>query len=178
MSMNRRRMLGTGAAALATMALPGVAAAQGEDAGGTVAGGGAVETPLGMIDFGVLARPAADGKVTGMFTLSDFTVPGSPTVLQSTQLSRLGAYNDEVPTARQIIGWLSAGGATVLFLLQVDDAGGPGSGEDTVNLVVGGAAAPFLEGEEKAACDCADYSYSLKGTVVRGDILVAPAGDA
>jgi hypothetical protein len=110
-----------------------------------------------------------------MFTLSDRTQPGNPTVLQSTQLSRLEAYNDEAPGARQLIGWVTAGGTSALFLLQVDDVEGPGSGKDTFNLVVGSAAAPFLEDEEKAACDCADYSYSLEGTVVHGDILVVPA---
>jgi hypothetical protein len=57
-------------------------------------------------------------------------------------------------------------------VLEVVDAGGPGSGDDTFALAVGQAAAPYLEGEEKNACDCENYSYSLEGAVVAGDVLV------
>jgi hypothetical protein len=110
--------------------------------------------------------------VAGAFTLRDMTQPGNPTVLLSSQLNRLEPVSDDTPESRQLIGWVSTGAESALFLLRVEDLDGPGSGKDTFNLVVGGAAAPFLEGEEKAACDCANYSYSVKGTVVSGDILI------
>jgi hypothetical protein len=172
MPINRRHMLGAGAAALAGLALPGAIAAQDVPAGELLAGGGAIETPLGTIDFGLAAQAGADGKVMGALTLRDMTQPGNPTVLQSTQLNRLEPLSDDSATGRQLIGWVSTGNASALFLLRVEDLAGPGGGKDTFSLVVGGAAAPFLEGEEKSACDCANYSYSVKGTVVTGDILI------
>lgn len=178
MPMNRRVMLGAGAAAVAGLAAPGAIAAQADVAGDMLAGGGAIETPLGTVDFGLVARAGADGAVTGALTLADFTQPGNPTVLRATRLNRLEPISDDSATGRQLIGWASAGGQTALFVLRVEDLGGPADGEDTFSLVVGGAAAPFLDGEEKAACDCANYSYSVKGPVVSGDILIVAAGDA
>lgn len=170
--MNRRRILRVGAAALAGLALPGAVAAQ-DTAGELLAGGGAVETPLGTIDFGLVASADAEGKVTGELTLRDMTQPGNPTVLRSTQLNRLEPISADAPDGRQLIGWASSGGRSAIFVLRVEDLDGPGSGKDTFSLAVGEAAAPFLEGEEQSACDCADYSYSVKGTVVAGDVLIA-----
>jgi hypothetical protein len=172
MQMNRRAMLGAGAAAIAGLALPGAGAAQ-DGAGELLAGGGAVETPLGTIDFGLVVSADVDGKVAGELTLRDMTQPGNPTVLRSTQLNRLEPISADAPDGRQLIGWVTSGAESAIFVLRVEDLDGPGSGKDTFNLVVGEAAAPFLEGEEKSACDCADYSYSVKGTVVAGDILIA-----
>lgn len=173
MQMNRRAMLGAGAAAIAGISLPGAVAAQDSTASGElVAGGGAIETPLGTVDFGLVATADADGKLSGQLTLRDMTQPGNPTVLQSSQLNRLEPVSADAPTSRQLIGWATSGAESALFVLRVEDVDGPGSGKDTFNLVVGGAAAPLLEGEEKSACDCADYSYSVKGTVVAGDILI------
>lgn len=175
MSMNRRRMLGTGVTAMAALAIPARGVAQDDGAVGTVAGGGAVETPLGMVDFGLVARADAGGTVSGQFSLTDFTQPGNPVVMRSSQLNRLEAYDESAPNARQIVGWVSAGGEAALFVLRVDDLGGAGSGEDTFSLHVGEAAAPLLDGEEQKACDCATYSYSLEGPVVRGDVMVVTA---
>ncbi len=167
-------MVGAGAAAIAGLTLSGAATAQDTAGGGDLlAGGGAVETPLGTIDFGLVAIADAEGAVTGEMTLRDMTQPGNPTVLRSTQLNRLEPVSDDSPGSRQLIGWVTSGGQTALFVLRVEDLDGPGSGKDTFNLVVGEAAAPLLEGEEKSACDCANYSYSVKGTVVAGDILIA-----
>jgi hypothetical protein len=170
--MNRRSLIGTGVASLAGIGMSGRAVAQDDAAVGMVAGGGSVETALGTVDFGLAARVDAEGAVTGLLTLRDFTQPGNPVVLQSTQLNRLEPMPEEGAGAWQLIGWASAGGQQALFVLRVDDADGPGSGKDTVALRVGESAAPLLEGEEQAACDCADYSYSLEGTVVAGDIIV------
>lgn len=172
--MNRRRMLGAGAAALAGFAVSSPVAGQDGPGGGAIlAGGGAVETPLGTIDFGLAASADAEGKVTGELTLRDMTQPGNPTVLRSTQLNRLEPISSDAPDGRQLIGWVTSGAESAPFVLRVEDLDGPGSGKDTFNLVVGAAAAPFLDGEEKSACDCATYSYSVKGTVVAGDILIA-----
>ena len=173
--MNRRRAIGTGVASLAALAIPGGMAAQ-DEAGAIemVAGGGAVETALGLVDFGLVARANEDGSVTGSLTLRDFTQPGNPVVMQSTQFNRLEVPSGDSPGARELVGWVSAGGSTVLFLLHVDDVDGPGSGEDVFRLYVGEAAAPFFDGDEQSACDCADYSYAIEGQVVQGDILVVP----
>ncbi len=170
MPMNRRQMLGTGAAAVAAAALPGGMLAQEEtlSGAGMVAGGGAVETVLGPVDFGLVAVSSASGELTGTLTLRDLTQPGNPVVMQSTLLSRLEADSDVGPDARRLIGWVSAGGKTAIFVLQVEDLGGPGSGKDTLSLHVGTAAAPYLEDEEKSICDCADYSYSVEGMCCRG----------
>lgn len=174
MRMNRRRLIGAGAASMVSLALPGAIVARQDTAlpAGIVAGGGAVETPLGLVDFGVTAQVGVDGEVTGAFTLSDLTQPGNPTILQSIQLDRLEAHDEAQPNARQVVGWARGSGQTAPFVLRVGDEGGPGAGKDTFNLYMGEAAAPYLEGDEKAICDCADYSYQLEGSVVRGDIMV------
>lgn len=174
MHINRRAMMGAGAAALAGLALPGVASAQdGAGTGTLIAGGGAVETALGAVDFGLAAHAGAEGTVTGLLTVRDLTQPGNPTIVQSSQLTRLEPVAEGGAGEWQLTGWASAGGQTALFVLRVADMGGPGSGKDTFSLAVGTAAAPFFEDEERAACDCATYSYSLEGTVVSGDIIVS-----
>lgn len=172
--MNRRKLVCAGAGSIAAMTMAGrVSAQEGEQgAVGIVAGGGAVETPLGLVDFGLIAQVDDAGTVTGSLRLRDFTQPGNPVVMQSTQLNRLTTSTDDARDARELVGWVSAGGSTVLFLLQVEDVDGPGSGKDAFRLYVGEAAAPFFEGEEQSACDCADYSYAVEGMVVQGDILV------
>lgn len=172
--MNRRRLVGMAAGSVAAMAMLGNATAQesGPAATEVIAGGGAVETVLGLVDFGLVARVNEDGTVTGSLTLRDFTQPGNPVVMQSTQLNRLEASSGDTPNARDLVGWVSTGGQTAIFLLQVEDVDGPGSGKDVFRLYVGEAAAPFLEGEEQSACDCADYSYAVEGVVIQGDILV------
>lgn len=57
-------------------------------------------------------------------------------------------------------------------MLQVEDLGDPGSGEDTFNLVFGEAAAPFLTGEDNSGCDCGGLGYSIRSNVVEGDLSV------
>ena len=172
--MNRRRLMGMAAGSVAAMAMLGNASAQESGAAVTemIAGGGAVETVLGLVDFGLVARANEDGAVTGSLTLRDFTQPGNPVVMQSTQLNRLEVSSGDAPNVRELVGWVSTGGQTAIFLLQVEDVDGPGSEKDTFRLYVGEAAAPFLEGEEQHACDCADYSYAIEGVIVQGDILV------
>lgn len=173
MQINRRAVVGVGAAAIAGLTIPAAAAAQGATgAGELVAGGGSVETPLGTVDFGLVAAADGEGAVTGELSLRDMTQPGNPTILQSTQLNRLEPIAEGADAGRRLIGWATAGGQTALFVLEVEDFAGAGSGEDTFHLAVGEAAAPYLEGEEQSACDCADYSYSVKGVVVAGDILI------
>jgi hypothetical protein len=171
--MSRRRAVRAGTATLAAIAVPAAAVAKGgASAQEMVAGGGAVETALGLVDFGMVARVADDGSVAGSLTLADFTMPGRPIVLRSTQLNRVEAHDAARPSARRVIGWASTGGATVPFVLQIEDSGSPGSGDDAFALYVGEAAAPFVEGDEAQVCDCADVSYTLEGSVVNGDILL------
>jgi hypothetical protein len=173
--MSRRRALRAGTATLAVIAMTAAAAAQeGASAREIVAGGGAVETALGLVDVGLVARVADDGSVAGSLTLADVTMPGRPIVLRSTQLNRVEAHDAARPSARRVIGWAPTAGATALFVLQIEDSGSPGSGDDAFALHVGEAAAPLLDGDEAQVCDCADVSYTVEGPVVDGDILLVP----
>ncbi|HEV2068006.1 MAG TPA: hypothetical protein VGR08_14345, partial [Thermomicrobiales bacterium] len=57
------------------------------------------------------------------------------------------------------------------FLLRVEDTAGIGNAADTLNLVFGEAALPFLPGDGGKACDCGGFTYSLRGTVATGDLM-------
>ena len=174
--VTRRAALGGALAGLAAGAVngigvPGVAAAEEVDG---IAGGGVVPNGAGEAQFSLaVVRVPREGQapmLTGAFVLSDPNAPEGATLIQSTDLTEFTAFSTERPHARQIVGWATVNGSgTVPFLLQVEDTGAPGAGEDTFNLVVGQAAAQFLSAQGKA-CDCGQYSYGLRGALTSGDL--------
>jgi hypothetical protein len=140
------------------------------------AGGGTVQTSIGEAQFSlaVFARDRGDGSPVALmrsFQLQDLSDPANPVMMASDELTSYSAYSTALPNARQITGWAKVNGSGPYpFLLQVEDAAAIGDAADTFNLVFGEAALPFLPGEGGKACDCGGFSYSLKGTLVTGDL--------
>ena len=187
-SLTRRARLRTGAAGGASMAaarLQRNAAVQGQ---GTAdmppavmtdgyAGGGTVPTPTGDAQFSlaVFAREPADGTsatITGSFQLEDLSDPANPVTMTSDELTSYTAFSTSLPNARQVTGWAKVNGSgPYLFLLRVEDTAGVGDAANTLNLVFGEAALPFLPGDGSKACDCGGFTYSLRGTVATGDLM-------
>ncbi|HWV35090.1 MAG TPA: hypothetical protein VNZ55_05610 [Thermomicrobiales bacterium] len=190
--LSRRRLVGIGAmgvAAGAMLSLPAMAV-NAQDASGTpeanvttdgIGGGGSVPNGGGAAQFALtaFALPNPDGgepAFHGSFTLKDESDPNNPIDMASQFFNQITAYSTDHPNARQIIGWANVNsGGPYPFLLQVEDVGPAGSGEDTFNLVFGNAALPFMHTDQKV-CDCGGFSYSLKGTVTVGDIVLFPLG--
>lgn len=192
-----RRGIVRGAAigALATVALaaPGVrssAMASAQDSASTpvanvtadgIGGGGMVPNGAGKAQFGLtaFAVAGADGAEPtfhGSFMLKDLNDPVNPVDMASEFFNQITAFSKDHPNARQIIGWAKVnGGGPYPFLLQVEDLGTAGSGEDTFNLVFGNDALPFLDTEAKK-CDCGGFTYTLRGKVAEGDLVLFPLG--
>jgi hypothetical protein len=141
-----------------------------------IAGGGTLmnvgnEVPFSLAVF-AREQEGAEPLVQGTFRVNDPSDPHNPVMLESEFFNSITAFSKEAPNARQIQGWARVNGnGPFPFLLQVEDVGEPGAGEDTVNLVFGDAALPFLGGEAKN-CDCGGYSYSLRSNVVAGDLAL------
>lgn len=187
MMVSRRTFSGLLAAGFGAMAGEGVLA---QDAtplpgGGSgidgVAGGGTlsqmgVDVPFSLMAFSV---PGLDGEpVTGGFLrIVDTSTLNHPLLIEATEIVSVEPLSEQSPTGRQVIGFgtLNMNGRYP-FMLQVEDLGDPGSGEDTFNLVFGEAAIPFLTGEDKSGCDCGGLGYSIRSNVVEGDLAVL-AGD-
>jgi len=183
-SITRRRFA---AVSLAGLAASGGRLAMAQDPPPTVeiittdgiAGGGTLmnlghEVPFSLAVF---AREQEGGEpvVQGTFRLNDSS-PDNPVIIEGEFFNAVSAFSEEAPNARQIQGWARANGnGPFPFLLQVEDVGEPGSGEDTFNLVFGDAAIPFLGGEAKN-CDCGGFSYSLRSNVVAGDLALFALG--
>lgn len=183
-----RRRLGGMLAALGAISAAG-AAAQDATPGATpladedslvidgVAGGGTlsqmgVEVPFSFMAFSV---PGADGDpvIGGFLRLVDDGTPNHPLLIEASDIVSVALLSAQSTTGRQITGYGTINGyGRYPFMLQVEDLGPPGSGEDTFNLVLGEAAAPFLTGEDKSGCDCGGLGYSIRSSVTRGDISV------
>lgn len=182
-----RRRLGGLLAALGAATVTGVSAQDStpvatpilDAAGGIdgVAGGGVlrqmgVDVPFSLMAFSV---PGRDGEpvVGGFLRLVDDSTPNHPLVIEASEIVSIEPFSTQSTTGRQIIGvgTLNMNGRYP-FMLQVEDLGDPGSGEDTFNLVFGEAAAPFLTGEDNSGCDCGGLGYSIRSNVVEGDLSV------
>lgn len=137
--------------------------------GGTLSQNG-VDVPFSLMAFSV---PGPDGApVTGGFMrLVDKSTLNHPLLIEATEILSLAPLSAQSLTGRQVIGWgtLNMHGRYP-FMLQVDDRGEPGSGEDTFNLVFGEAALPFLTGEDKSGCDCGGLGYAIRSNVIAGDL--------
>lgn len=184
---SRRRVLGMSGAVLGGFLAGRVAMAQEATAPPVeivttdgIAGGGTLTNAGNDVPFSlaVFARAQEGGEpvVQGTFRLIDRSVPGDPVVIESEFFNSISAFSTAEPDARRIQGWARANGnGPFPFLLQVEDVGEPGAGEDTVNFVFGDAALPFLGGEAKN-CDCGGFSYSLRSNVVAGDLALFALG--
>lgn len=142
-----------------------------------VCGGGTLQTIGGEATFSlsIATMPPAFGASgpLGSFTVRERTSAGSTVLLEAYTLVRMEQLSEKATTGRSIVGWGMLGGSGQYpFILQVEDLGAPGEGKDTVNLVFGASAAPFLGGEAHLGCDCGGYSYELRSTVLTGDITV------
>jgi hypothetical protein len=129
-------------------------------------GGGVVQTPLGTVQASFCGNkvPFKGGTQTvigGALQWSDPAWHGTGLRLQSTQITSYGHLPGT--TVRELIGFATVNGAGKhRFVLHALDAGEPGSGKDTVKLIVsgvtGGGAAP------------SGPHYVAGGRLVQGDL--------
>jgi len=143
-----------------------------------IGGGGVVPTGYGNATFALtaFALPDAEGKpvFNGGFTLSDPNFSEEPILMVSQFFNEIIAFSTAQPNARQIMGWaLVNERGPYPYMLQVSDIGAIDKGEDSFNLVFGNAALPFMKADAKN-CDCAGFTYSLRGTVAQGDLIFFP----
>lgn len=186
--MTRRGVMLTGAAGLAIGVLGTAGAgvmAQDETAtpvenvtADGIGGGGLVPTGYGDATFALtaFALPGADGQpvFNGGFTLSDPANPDEPIVMVSQFFNQITAYSTSQPNAREIMGWATVNDrGPYPYVLQVEDMGPVGSGQDSFNLVFGNDALPFIHTDAKK-CDCGGFTYSLRGTISQGDLVLFP----
>ncbi|MGN6483713.1 MAG: hypothetical protein ACTHMX_04855 [Thermomicrobiales bacterium] len=190
--MTRRGVVLTGVAGLAgAMAIGQVGSGSGralaQDATATpvqnvttdgIGGGGTVPTGYGDATFALtaFALPGADGNpvFNGGFTLSDPKNPEEPIQMVAQFFNQITAFSTAQPNAREIIGWATVNErGPYPFVLQVEDIGPAGSGQDSFNLVFGNDALPFIHTDAKK-CDCGGFTYALRGTVAQGDLVLFP----
>lgn len=180
--VNRRTAMAGALAGLAGFA--GLAKVAGAASGGVDGVGGGGLVPLadvsGTAQFSLaIVQMAAQSApvLAGSFVLYDAHASGGSALLQSVALDEFKAYAPDRPNARQLTGTLSVNGDGAFpFLLQVEAAA---QGADSFNLVVGQAALPYLGNESGTAsvsCNCAAYSYALKGEVKSGKLALVKAG--
>jgi hypothetical protein len=182
-----RRTLGGMLAAIGAMAASGATARDGTPVATPssvthrgidgVAGGGVLRQMGSAVPFSLMAFsvPGPDGEpvVGGLLRLVDDTTPNHPLLIEATEIQSVGPLSAQSSTGRQVTGYGTLNGCGHYpFMLQVEDLGDPGSGEDTFNLVFGEAAAPFLTGEDKSGCDCGGLGYAIRSNVTQGDISV------
>jgi hypothetical protein len=142
-----------------------------------VAGGGVLRQMGAAVPFSVMAfsAPGPDGEsaVGGFLRLVDDATPNHPLLIEATEIHSVGPLSAQSFNGRQVTGFGTLNGyGHYPFMLQVEDLGDPGSGEDTFNLVFGEAAAPFFTGEDKSGCDCGGLGYAIRSNVYQGDISV------
>jgi hypothetical protein len=170
-TIDRRVTLGALAAAAAGFALPLAASARAIKVRG-MTGGGLANFELSDASFSLAVtrmtfedenRELVIGSVLWVDTTAGLT-------LASTHIDSYGDL--ELPTdqgeGRRIRGLMSVNGGDVYpFRLDVVDAGPPGSGKDSVNLIVGADA----DAESTATpVDASGFTYAAAGSVTVGDI--------
>jgi len=191
--MTRRSVMAMGAAGLAGGVLLGGGLGQGtaevlaQEGTATpvenvttdgIGGGGTVSTGYGDATFALtaFALPGVDGQpvFNGGFTLSDPQHPDEPIAMVAQFFNQITAFSTAQPNAREIVGWATVNErGPYPFVLQVEDIGPAGSGQDTFNLVFGNDALPFIHTDAKK-CDCGGFTYTLRGTVAQGDLVRFP----
>jgi hypothetical protein len=128
------------------------------------AGGGAVETPTGRAQasfFGTKLPVAGQGHlIQGGLVWSDPAWQDTGLQLVSKRLQSYKRLSGS--QVRELRGLATANGqGSHAFVLRVQDVGGPGSGSDTVSLVVSGLAAGGAGGSAG--------QYTATGHLVEGD---------
>lgn len=142
-----------------------------------IAGGGTLAAPGGEVSFSlaVFRSVAATGEtvVQGSFLLNDQTSPEDPVEIEGIEFTDFEQLSRLSPAGRRIVGWATLNGSGEYpFLLQVEDLGPPGSGEDTFHLVLGEEALPLLADDAISSCDCAGFTYSVESDVLAGDLAL------
>lgn len=148
-----------------------------------IGGGGIVPTGYGDATFALtaFALPGPDGQqpvFNGGFTLNDPKFADEPITMVSQFFNQITAFSSARPNAREIMGWATVNGrGPYPYVVQVEDMGLIGKGEDTFNLVFGNDALPYIHTDAKK-CDCGGFTYTLRGTVTQGDLVQFPLATA
>lgn len=132
-------------------------------------GGGNVSTGNRDVHFSIFAThvfPESDDSgptVIGQVHWTETDADGSVMTLESVSVDEYG-WIDDVEGGRWLRGTMSVDGeGDFPFFLRAVDAGAPGSGADTVELMVGSA----IEGHEDAS-----FGYQLAGELNAGDLQI------
>jgi hypothetical protein len=149
--------------------------------GGIVGGGVVRAEDGGEAHLSLLATRTPDASEPDVFNVVGqvkLTIPnweGSELTLDATQITGYGPTPD-VEGGRDVYGWMQASAvdSVVPFFLQVIDAGGPGSGKDTVHLLVGDSVPP--EAVLNATAETIGFSYTIQGRVEGGDLALVEFG--
>jgi hypothetical protein len=144
--------------------------------GGLVHADGGAEAHLLLFATRTADPAVADSfLVQGQLLWTDPAWEGTELKLESVQITGYGP-TEGAEGSRDVYGWVRASGvdAVVPFFLQAVDAGGPGSGQDTVNLLVGDAVP--TEAVLGATAASIGFSYTAKGTLVSGDLSLVTFG--
>lgn len=153
-----------------------------KDNSGGIVGGGLVRTDGGAEGhLSLIATRTPDPTDTEAFSVvgqvkwTDLAWEGAELHLESGQITGYGP-TDGVDGGRDVHGWMQASAVDVMvpFFLQVVDAGGPGSGLDTVSLLVGDSVP--TEAVLGATAETIGFSYTAKGALVNGDLALVNFG--
>ena len=149
---------------------PSTARSGGITGGGLVRTDGGTEAHLLLLATGTPDPTDAETLLfQGLVRWTDPAWEGAELQLESAVISGYGP-TEGVDGGRDVYGWMRASAVepTVPFFLQVVDAGGPGSGQDTVKLLVGDTVPP--EAVLHATAPTIGFSYTAEGTLVSGDL--------
>lgn len=186
MALTRRRVIGMTAAMLAgCMTSAGVARestpiaspaatpmASPQVSRITITGKGEIASVDAKVPFEIDITADGEGR-RGGFTLVGSSW-GTAATYRSMTLEKVGPISTQSPQVIRIVGTAGMnGGAPAAFLLDLEDGGGEGSGQDTVSFVYGDEALPFLGEDVKLGCDCGGPGYSLRGILEAGDLVIS-----
>jgi hypothetical protein len=169
-AMDRRMAVGGALAGVAGFALPRRQSRTVTQRG--IVGGGLVRFEQGEASFSLFVSrltfsedevEVVAGSIIWVDKEANFT-------LRSTAITDYIVPEDqpEQGVSRQILGTMrDEAGSEYPFDLEVVDVDVPGSGEDTVNLIVGDGARPSANATPASGLG---FSYTADGLVVRGDI--------
>ena len=151
---------------------------QGGPSGNGIGGGGLIRTDSGgEANFSLLATSTPDPAepnaplTQGQILWADSSWAGIGLQLASRRITGYW-WTEGVEGGRSVAGWMNAGVVEpmVPFFLQAVDAGRPGSGQDTVRLLVGRAIPAEVMGDTTPTPS--DFSYTFEGTLESGDLML------